>query len=63
MEKLDNKHAKMFGKMMQDTGIINVNSDEYTELGHMTERLYLYVQGEQQRDMREQVNKQQSSGG
>lgn len=60
MDNLDSKHAELFGNVLQQMGVINVNKDEYLHFGFLVERLYLYVQREYERDMREQANKQQS---
>ena len=60
MEPLDSKHAEIFGEVLQQMGVINVGKDEYLHFGFLVQRLYQYVQREQERDMREQANKQQS---
>lgn len=53
---LDEKHAEMFGKLLQDTGIINVNNDEYLHFGLLVEKLYVYCIKENERDARDQAN-------
>ena len=53
---LDEKHAEMFGKLMQDTGVININKDEYLHFGLLVEKLYQYCVKENERDSRDVAN-------
>ena len=58
-ERLDNKHAQLFGEILNQMGVINVSSDEYLHFGLLVERLYQYTQREYERDLREQANQKQ----
>ena len=64
MEKLSDKHAEMFGHCMMNTGfIILKNGVDIINVARVVEGIYQFIQREAERDARETVNKQQSSGG
>lgn len=54
--KLSDKHAEQLGRCLQNTGIINVNEDEYLHIARLVEGVYLYIQREAERDLRDERN-------
>lgn len=57
MDTLDEKHLALFGKVLTDAGLLNVNHDEQVFHAKMIEKLYHYVVKEAERDAREVQNK------
>ena len=57
MDTLDEKHLALFGKVLTDAGLLNVNHDEQVFHAKMIEKLYRYVVKEAERDAREAQNK------
>jgi len=53
---MDEKHLALFGKVLADAGILNVNPDEQLFHAKMVEKLYLYVCKEAERDARDAQN-------
>ena len=63
MEKLSDKHAEMFGHCMMNTGFIVLKDGvDIREVARVVEGIYQFIQREEERDAREAVNRQQSSG-
>lgn len=57
MDKLDEKHLALFGKVLVDTGVLLITRDEEVHFAKLIEKLYLYVVKEAERDAREAQNK------
>lgn len=57
MDMLSDKHLELFGKVLTDAGILNVNQDEQLFHAKIIEKLYHYVVKEAERDAREAQNK------
>ena len=57
MDTLDEKHLALFGRVLTDAGVLNVNNDEQVFHAKIIEKLYHYVVREAERDAREAQNK------
>lgn len=56
MDTLDLRHTRKFGYVLNREGVINVSADEYERIGHLVEKLYLYILKEQERNLRDEAN-------
>jgi hypothetical protein len=56
MEILDEQDLALFGRVLTDAGLLNVNPDEQVFHARMIEKLYLYVCKEAERNARDAHN-------